>query len=294
MSKVRSLIGGALLAGAGVAWWGYRFGARDYRLLRQQVPGVGVSMNILHLSDLHLGRHNLALANWLPSLASLEPDLVIVSGDSLSGRDSVGPVLDVLEPFFAYPGVMVGGSHDYYEPRVINPLKYLRGPSQKLEEPPQMPWRNLREAVRLAGWHWLENSAASVQTNAGLIGVVGVDDAHYDRDDVAKAFEALEAQGSEFAAVVGVAHSPYLRVLDGLAAGGVDLIMTGHTHGGQIRLPGVGSLVTNCDLPNKYSRGLSRFADSWLHVSAGLGTSPFAPIRLGCPPEATLLELTKS
>ncbi len=294
MSKVRSLIGGALLAGAGVAWWGYRFGARDYRLLRQQVPGVGVSMNILHLSDLHLGRHNLALANWLPSLASLEPDLVIVSGDSLSGRDSVGPVLDVLEPFFAYPGVMVGGSHDYYEPRVINPLKYLRGPSQKLEEPPQMPWRNLREAVRLAGWHWLENSAVSVQTKAGLIGVVGVDDAHYDRDDVAKAFAALEAQGSEFAAVVGVAHSPYLRVLDGLAAGGVDLIMTGHTHGGQIRLPGVGSLVTNCDLPNKYSRGLSRFADSWLHVSAGLGTSPFAPIRLGCPPEATLLELTKS
>jgi predicted MPP superfamily phosphohydrolase len=189
---------------------------------------------------------------------------------------------------------MVGGSHDYYEPRVINPFKYLRGPSPKLEEPPQMPWRNLREAVRLAGWHWLENSAVSVETNAGLIGVVGVDDAHYHRDDVTKALAALSAQGSHFAAVLGVAHSPYLRVLDGLAAGGVDLIMAGHTHGGQIRLPGVGSLVTNCDLPNKYSRGLSRFADSWLHVSAGLGTSPFAPVRLGCPPEATLLELTKS
>ncbi len=292
MSRFRSIVGGALVAGAGLAWWGYRFGARDFQLVRQQVPDVGVSMKILHISDLHLGRHNRALATWLPGLASLEPDLVVVTGDSLSGRDSVGPVLDVLEPFFGYPGVMVGGSHDYYEPRVINPFKYLRGPSQKTEGLPEMPWRNLRNTVQLAGWHWLENSAVRVETKAGLVEVVGVDDAHYDRDDTSKALDSLAHLGGHAALILGLTHSPYLRVLDSLAAGGAQVILAGHTHGGQVRLPGVGSLVTNCDLPNQYSRGLSRFENSWLHVSAGLGTSPFAPIRIGCPPEATLLELT--
>ena len=280
------------MAATGVAWWGYRFGARDFRLRRQQVPGVGLSMNILHLSDLHLGHHNRALTQWLPHLAELEPDLVVVTGDSLCGRDSVGPVLDVLEPFFAYPGVMVGGSHDYFEPRIINPFKYLREPSKNIDSLPEMPWRNLREAIRLAGWHWLENSAVGVPTKAGLINVVGVDDAHCDRDDVAKAMGALRELKPDAALTLGLTHSPYLRVLEAFAAGGVDLVLAGHTHGGQIRLPRLGSLVTNCDLPNQSSRGLSRFNNAWLHVSAGLGTSPFAPIRISCPPEATLLELT--
>lgn len=304
MSKVGSFLSGALLAGAGVAWWGYRFGARDFRLINQQVPGfdlhsdadtgADLGFKILHLSDLHLGRHNPATAQWLASLAQIEPDLVVVTGDSLSGRDSVGPVLDALEPFFVYPGVMVGGSHDYYEPRVINPLKYLDEPSTKTDNSPEMPWRNLRDAVRLAGWHWLENSAIRLSTPAGSIDVVGVDDAHFGRDDTTKALDALTELGDKPRLVLGVTHSPYLRVLDSLAGGGAKLILAGHTHGGQIRLPKFGSLVTNCDLPNQYSRGLSRFGDVWLHVSAGLGTSPFAPIRLGCPPEATLIELTQT
>jgi predicted MPP superfamily phosphohydrolase len=89
------------------------------------------------------------------------------------------------------------------------------------------------------------------------------------------------------------------------------LVLAGHTHGGQIALPGRGALVSNCDLPPALARGLHRWCPPraqtgiscpmttaaqsspvWLHVSAGLGTSPFAPIRLACRPEASLIEIS--
>ena len=85
------------------------------------------------------------------------------------------------------------------------------------------------------------------------------------------------------------------------AADGVGLALAGHTHGGQLCLPGVGALVTNCDLDRGRASGLSQWpgrtgtseatGDMYLHVSAGLGTSPYTPVRLACPPEATLLTL---
>ena len=80
-----------------------------------------------------------------------------------------------------------------------------------------------------------------------------------------------------------------------MTADGADLVLAGHTHGGQLCVPMVGALVTNCDLPRRYAKGLHRWSaaeqESWLHVSAGLGTSPYARVRFACPPEATLLTL---
>ncbi len=95
---------------------------------------------------------------------------------------------------------------------------------------------------------------------------------------------------------VAVTHAPYRRVIDAMAYDGHDLIMAGHTHGGQVCVPFYGALVTNCDLDTRRVKGLSRHSagghTSWMHVSAGLGTSPYAPVRFACPPEATLLTLT--
>jgi predicted MPP superfamily phosphohydrolase len=71
-------------------------------------------------------------------------------------------------------------------------------------------------------------------------------------------------------------------------------VLAGHTHGGQVRVPGVGALVTNCDLERSRARGLSPLTPAgggWLHVSAGLGASPYLPVRFACRPEATVLEL---
>jgi uncharacterized protein len=98
--------------------------------------------------------------------------------------------------------------------------------------------------------------------------------------------------------VLGVTHAPYHRVTDAMASDGCSLVLAGHTHGGQLCVPGWGALVTNCDLAPGRAKGLSPHAcdtegsvATWLHVSAGLGTSPYAPIRFACPPEATLLTL---
>jgi predicted MPP superfamily phosphohydrolase len=106
-----------------------------------------------------------------------------------------------------------------------------------------------------------------------------------------------------------VTHAPYLRILDAMVTDGAGLVLAGHTHGGQLCIPGYGAIVTNCDLDPARAKGLSRHGRPWdgtgdpglggvdgrgavLHVSAGLGTSPYAPVRFACPPEATLLTLT--
>jgi predicted MPP superfamily phosphohydrolase len=115
-----------------------------------------------------------------------------------------------------------------------------------------------------------------------------MDDPHVHREDLRV---PLPVQDGADRLRVGVVHSPYRRALDAFERNGYQLVLAGHTHGGQVRLPGIGALVDNCDLPLDQARGLSRWGSSWLHVSAGLGTSKFAPFRFACRPEASLLEL---
>jgi hypothetical protein len=95
----------------------------------------------------------------------------------------------------------------------------------------------------------------------------------------------------EGAVGVGVVHTPQRRLLQAFGRDGFALVLAGHTHGGQLRVPFAGPLVTNCDLPRSRARGLSRDGATWLNVSGGLGTSPYLPVRVACRPEATLLEL---
>jgi predicted MPP superfamily phosphohydrolase len=117
---------------------------------------------------------------------------------------------------------------------------------------------------------------------------VGLDDPHIGRDEMPSGAR----QSADL--TVGVVHAPYLRALKALADDGAELILAGHTHGGQVCIPGYGALVTNCDLDTRRVKGLSQWPDAagaWLHVSAGLGTSPYTPVRLACRPEATILTL---
>jgi predicted MPP superfamily phosphohydrolase len=95
--------------------------------------------------------------------------------------------------------------------------------------------------------------------------------------------------------MIGITHAPYMRVIESMTANGAQLIFAGHTHGGQVRLPIIGALTTNCDLPNKFARGTSAWQfegkQSILNVCAGLGHSIFAPVRFFCRPEVRLLTL---
>ena len=274
---------------------------RSFRLRRCEVPILPAGqrpLRVLHLSDLHMTPGQRAKQEWLAALGLLEPDLVVDTGDNLAHRDAVPVVRDSLGQLLDRPGVFVHGSNDYFEPRMRNPFRYLlRDSGKRHVRSPQLPWGELTRAFVGAGWLDLTNRRASLTVGETTFAFAGVDDPHlrYDRLD-----EVGGPADPDADVRLAVAHAPYLRVLDRFAADGYDGILAGHTHGGQVCLPGGRALTTNCDLESERARGLHRHpadsrpgdpGSSWLHVSAGLGTNPYTRVRLNCRPEATLLTL---
>ncbi|HEY6933596.1 MAG TPA: metallophosphoesterase [Marmoricola sp.] len=293
----------AITALAGAAGVGYAAGveARAFTLRRVDLPVLPVGhqpLKVLHLSDLHLVPRQRRKLAWLRTLADTRPDLVIDTGDNLASFHAVAPLVDALGPLLDVPGVFVLGSNDYFAPSFRNPVRYLlpdRG--DRNTRTPPLPWRDLKRQLIGCGWTDLTNTTARLRIRGTAIAFAGVDDPHLGYDDLA---EVAGPAPVEADLRLAVTHAPYLRVLDQFAADGYDAVIAGHTHGGQLRLPGYGALVTNCDLDPRRARGLHRHpADSrpgdpggtWLHVSAGAGTSPYAPVRFCCRPEATLLTL---
>jgi predicted MPP superfamily phosphohydrolase len=279
----------------GAATLGYAlWEARQYTLRRVTVslgrPTADLpALRVLHLSDLHLSPRDTDRIAWVRDLAHLEPDLTVVTGDFHG--DASGPVLalEALAPLLDRPGAYVRGSNDYFAPSATNPLKYFQGPSELRTRRARIDTGPLDTGLTAAGWVDLDNARSRIDVAGWRLDTRGVDDPHIRRDRydvVAGPFEPTADLR------LGVAHAPYRRILDPMAADGADLILAGHTHGGQVCLPWFGALVTNCDLPRGQAKGLSRWEQASLHVSAGLGTSPFTPIRLACRPEATLLTIT--
>ncbi len=276
--------------------------ARQYTLRHVTAPvlpaGAG-PLRVLHLSDLHVTPDQHRKLDWVRALAALEPDLVITTGDFLAHRDAVTPVLAAYDELLERPGVFVFGSNDYFAPVLKNPLRYvLPDDGRRTTDSPPLPWPDLQEGLVKRGWLELTNDLGDLVVNGLRIAFAGVDDPHlgYDRLDLVAGRADPTADLR-----LAVTHAPYLRVLDQFAADGYDAIIAGHTHGGQVCLPWAGALTTNCDLDTARAKGLHRHpsdsrpgdpGSSWLHVSAGLGTSPFARIRVACRPEATLLTLT--
>jgi predicted MPP superfamily phosphohydrolase len=252
-------------------------------------------IRILHISDLHLTPRDHRRLQWLSELAALEPDLVVDTGDNLAAPAAVPYVVSGLGRLLHRPGVYVWGSNDYYAPTFKNPLSYLtqRG-RQGQPQARTLPWRDLGRAFTDAGWVDLTHRREKLEVNGVRIGFRGTDDAHLNRDRYAQVAGPVEL--AEVDVAIGVTHAPYRRVLDAMTADGLDLILAGHTHGGQVCVPGFGALVTNCDLNPSRAKGLSSHSAAGrtaaLHVSGGLGTSPYARLRFACPPEATLLTLT--
>jgi predicted MPP superfamily phosphohydrolase len=297
----RTVSFGALAGLAGLAYASvYEVNAFTLRRVEMPVlPAGSRPLKVLHLSDLHMTPWQRKKQRWIRDLARLEPDLVVNTGDNLAHRESVQVVLDAFGPLLDAPGVFVPGSNDYFSPVLKNPARYLLpDDGRRVTWTPRLPWSQLRASFEERGWVDLTNRRAELEVDGLRFAFVGVDDPHLEYDDL----DAVAGPADQDADVrVAVAHAPYLRVLDAFARDGYDAIFAGHTHGGQLCLPGKGALVTNCDLEPARAKGLHRHpADSrpgdpgsaWLHVSAGLGTSPHAPVRFACRPEASLVTLT--
>ncbi len=185
--------------------------------------------------------------------------------------------------------MFVFGSNDYFGPRPKNPARYLVKGERRIQGEP-LPWRDLRAALTERGWSDVTHARVRLDVDGAGRGRGRRRRPAPGPGPLRPASPA--APSASPALRLGLTHSPEPRVLDRFAADGYDLVLAGHTHGGQLRVPGVGALVTNCGIDRSRARGVSRWgAHTWLHVSAGLGTSPFAPVRFACPPEASLLTL---
>lgn len=263
-----------------------------FTLRRYDVPMLPTDMEplrILHLSDLHLMPAQRRKQDWVADLAGLDPDLVVVTGDNIAHPDSVPALGRAYGPLFDYPGAFVFGSNDFRGPVFKNPFTYFNADREYVQGV-ELPHEALRAMLLDGGWADLSNARTVLKAGGRAIELVGVDDPHVERDD----YRAVAGYASAAADVhIGVTHTPEPSVLDDMAADGFTLLLAGHTHGGQVCLPGVGALVTNCGLDRRMAKGLHRWpgSSSYLHVSAGLGTHPTAPVRFACKPEATLLTL---
>ncbi|MDP9694705.1 UNVERIFIED_ORG: putative MPP superfamily phosphohydrolase [Arthrobacter globiformis] len=304
-SRVRSIGRGfAVTAGAGtaaaLAATAYGLWEKNQFVLREEtvpiLPAGREPFRILHLSDIHFVPGQKAKAEWLQSLAALRPDLVVNTGDNLSHPKAVDPLLNALAPLMDFPGVFVPGSNDYYAPKLKNPARYLLGPSNAAPDREELDWPRLRSGFGMGGWIDLTNRQQSIVLNGMRFDFSGVDDPHLNRERYAGWPRGTRGQNAKDHLRVAVIHAPYQRVLDHFTEDGADLLLAGHTHGGQLCIPGYGAVVANCDIPTWRAKGLNDWSSNGrttpVNVSGGIGTSRFAPVRIACKPEAVLLTLT--
>lgn len=278
------------LIGAGAVLGAYSFVEPfRYRLVRKTVPVSSGTppLTVLHISDTHLSARDRLLRRFLatlPDRLGLVPDIVAATGDFIEDTLAIGDLVDHLSRIEARIGrFFVYGSHDYFIPAGSAYTKYFTGRPVK-ELPERRDETPMTEALEAKGWVNVINRTETLETERGRIRISGVDDPYLKWHQT----EHIERDAAEVLALALV-HAP--DVVSEWLLNGFDLVLAGHTHGGQVRVPGVGALVTNCSLPNQLAAGLSQIGHGWLHVSPGLGTGRFTPIRFNCRPEATLLYL---
>jgi uncharacterized protein len=261
---------------------------RWYRLVRLRLdilPAEGPeSLTVLHLSDLHFVRRDRKKARFLASLPST--DVTIVTGDFLAEPAAVEAAVAGVSPTRGrIASWFVLGSNDYFVPRPLNYLAYFRKVRRhRTAARGRAP--ELIDQLKADGWDDLTNVRREIVLDGMPVELLGLDDAHMRAQDYRVApRRAPERFG------LAVMHSPDSAPES--AALGYNFMVAGHTHGGQVCLPGYGALVTNCSMPPRIVKGLARIGETILHTSAGLGTSKYAPFRFACRPDATILELRR-
>ncbi len=303
MNRFLKTLGAAAL---GAAAWGTLIEPRLFTVRRHTLPVMpdgAAPLRVLQLSDLHLAPWQHRKIDWVRGLIELKPDLLVLTGDLMGHRFARGPLIHALRPFAdaGVSGVFVHGSNDYYSPIAKNPLRYLREPSRKSTRKMDIDNAALTRELSSLGLVDLNNGAAQLTLRGERVELFGLGDPHINYDNPAKMGARLEELRSRASSDtgspvrIGVVHAPYQAALNVLLRSDADAILAGHTHGGQVRVPGVGALTSNCDLDPRLARGLSVWFDAeratFLNVSAGLGASIYAPVRFACRPEASLLTL---
>jgi predicted MPP superfamily phosphohydrolase len=259
-------------AAAGVVGYGYSTQIEPGWLTVEQVqiplkklkPGLE-GFKIVQLSDIHLHPYTQRefVQKAVARANALQPDLVVLTGDYvLEGADSIfelAPVLASLNPKYGIFTIL--GNHDLW----TNAEVVLTG-------------------LRQAGLPVLVNDGVALGVGSDLLYLAGLDDGWSGQLDLTAALAKLPQD----APVILLAHEPDLA--DNFALDGrISLQLSGHSHGGQVRLPGIGAPILPY-LGQKYDQGLYRVRDMWVYTTRGIGLGP-VPTRFNCPPEITEITL---
>jgi uncharacterized protein len=269
LSFVPQIAAASYLVGlVAAAWgtWGERRRVR-VRTFDVAVPGLGAELDgyrVVQLSDLHVGSFDPRSRGlqWVERANALAPDLAVVTGDLVTvGTHYYDDAAEVVGGLRAVDGTLVAlGNHDQWEPA------------------------RLVEALASRGATVLRNAFRVVHRGGARLVVAGLDDRYARRDDLDRTL----ADRPEGVPTLLLAHYP--DSFPAAAARGVELVLSGHTHGGQIGLPFIAERLHIGTLSGQRGRGFVRSGQSLLYVNAGLGTTG-PPVRLGIPPEIALFVL---
>ena len=283
---IRSLLSLTALGAAAVGAYGifiepYRLRVRRLRLAIPSMRAADAAIRILHVTDLHLRAGDKRRVRMLHRLGSLEPDLLLLTGDLIHGGPDPAAELETaiaaLAPIRArYGAYAVLGNHDHVRRHRIK--GWLGHPLRFSDTTP------LVRTLEAHGIRVLTNTHASVTVRGQPLTLVGVDDPFYWQDDIRRATAGAPRDTTRLL----LAHSPdIVRTLDDER---FDLILCGHTHGGQVRLAESIVWHTNTRVPLPRNAGLMQLGPHRVYCSAGVGVSVL-PLRLNCPPEVGWIEL---
>jgi uncharacterized protein len=229
-----------------------------------KLPPAFDNFAILHLSDLHADISEGAMRQVLSIVGDLRYDICVLTGDYRGA--TYGPFESSLKTI------------DTLRSRLNGPLYGVLGNHDSIRMAPRL------EAM---GIRMLFNECEVLSRGEEEIYLAGVDDAHFYRaDDIAMAASQIPQDGFS----ILLSHTP--EIYDRAAAAGFDLMFSGHTHGGQLCLPGGIPIKLEANLPRVMGAGLWRHAGMVGYTSVGAGTS-ILPVRLNCPPEVTLHTLLR-
>ncbi|MCY4437608.1 MAG: metallophosphoesterase [Chloroflexi bacterium] len=259
----------------------YRLRVRRIRLPIPSLNSPDATVRILHITDLHMRAEDKRRVRMLQQLAYLEPDLLLLTGDLIHGGRNpdaeIETVLEALAPIHARHGVFaVLGNHDHVHRHRI---KSWFGQPHRFHDTTKLVHTLESQQV-----HVLTNAHANVTVNGQPLTLVGVDDPFTWLDDIRRATNGAPDDTTRLL----LAHTP--DVVRTLHTERFDLILCGHTHGGQVRLAENIVWHTNTRVPLPRNAGLMQVGGHLIYCSAGVGVS-MLPIRLNCPPEVGWIEL---
>ncbi len=251
--------------------------------IRQSTESIGSPdrLSILHLSDLHLRKKDDLKVDFLRRVTDADYDLVVLTGDIFEDDESIVHAANLLKRKPRLGAYAVMGNHDYYTynwyAKTLGRLDHIRRKFPRRDVAP------LISSLESAGYTVLRNEMVRLADHS--LSIIGIDYPFMPEAQLANLAESVPAD--DF--VLALFHLPHK--LDALDRAGVHLAFGGHTHGGQVRIPGYGALFTDSELPTSESAGLIKRGMTTIHISRGLGADPRTNFRFFCPPAATVLDI---